>query len=386
MTDITGNVTGNATEGELSQGNVTGNVTDSAALPPPPDTSLGKIKILCGEEYIQNHNDSNCWQACEPGMCCFDVTDSCANNTEGCALYEGCETVLLNGTEVMGSVTGNTTEEETSLGNMTDVTGNDTGNATEGELSAGNVTSNSTEIELAGGNVTGNSTEGPPPPDASLGKVKVLCSEKYIQKHNDSVCFMICEPGACCFTKTDSCSKYSDACALYDGCESLLLNATDAIGNETDLNATESVTNDTVIEELNSTASVDGLDTTDVSNSTTSTTANSTTLGIGTTSNLTDLNTTSPAQTGNASSGGNGTVTSANSRPPMPDNARGGPEVVCSTEFRKEHKNGICRKTCEPGACCFSETDSCSSNTEICALYALCKPVLKASGRFLYFI
>jgi len=377
-----GNVPGNATGSDIQLGNVTGNTTEGGTLPPPPDKSLGKIKVLCSEKYIEKNNESDCLLVCEPGLCCFDDTDSCANNTDGCALYKGCDNVVLNTTGVIGNITGNTTEGGTSQGM--------TGNGTVDELSSAG---NSTESEVLGGNGTGNTTEAPLPPDASLGKIKVLCSETYIQEHNESDCLSICARGECCFssTETESCSINSEACALYDGCENLLLNATGSIGNETVMNANESVANETETQDMNSTESNsstnDGFGATDMPNGTTSVTDNNTTSNVGNTSNLTDTNATSPAHTGNASSlGGNGTATGANSRPPMPDNVRGGPEVVCSPEFRKEHKNGICLKTCEPGACCFSEADSCSSNTEVCELYALCKPVLKASSRFLYFL
>jgi hypothetical protein len=376
--DTTGNVTG----GFPAAGNVTGNVTTEGGSPPAPDTSFGKIKDLCSEKYIKKHNDSDCTMICEPGACCFDDVESCSNSTEACALYEGCQSYFLNGTNSSGNITGN-------------VTGG------------------------AAGNVTGNvTTEGgsPPAPDTSFGKIKDLCSEKYIQKHNDSDCLIICEPGACCFDDVESCSNSTEACALYEGCQSYFLNGTNSSGNITgnvtdggtsfQQNATENDLNGTTIGVLNSTESnstlIMGNETIDSGlNGTASVdlslTDNTTASEIGNETSVTHLNATSPGHIGNATTaGGNGTNSSAgaavsgedaametsdNSRPPKPDDSRGGPAVVCSAEFRKEHKNGICRKTCLPGACCFDATDSCASNTEICALYALCKPVLKAGSR-----
>jgi len=78
----------------------------SSKLPPPPDTplggiTLGGIDLLCSQEYIDAHNNSDCFLICQPGACYFTEAgsfESCSNNTESCALYNGCGCALYNAT------------------------------------------------------------------------------------------------------------------------------------------------------------------------------------------------------------------------------------------------------------------------------------------------
>mmetsp|Transcript_3064 Transcript_3064/g.4599 ORF Transcript_3064/g.4599 Transcript_3064/m.4599 type:complete len:435 (+) Transcript_3064:593-1897(+) len=71
------------------------------------------------------------------------------------------------------------------------------------------------------------SSELPPPPDTSLGGITLggidlLCSQEYIDAHNMSDCFLICQPGACCFVEgIETCSNNTEGCDSYNGCTDL---------------------------------------------------------------------------------------------------------------------------------------------------------------------
>eukprot|EP00590_Aulacoseira_subarctica_P008961 CAMPEP_0172436618 /NCGR_PEP_ID=MMETSP1064-20121228/71819_1 /TAXON_ID=202472 /ORGANISM="Aulacoseira subarctica , Strain CCAP 1002/5" /LENGTH=787 /DNA_ID=CAMNT_0013185035 /DNA_START=124 /DNA_END=2490 /DNA_ORIENTATION=- len=384
------NGTMGSTDGMESLGNATdtgGNVTD---LPPPPDTSLGEIKKLCKKSYIAKHNDSDCYLTCEPGACCFlEDMDSCSNNTEVCALYKGCEDILSsNNTNSMTDINGTTGLNETMSGNETIVGGNETEsvngtNATDiGNVTDGNFTDlgNVTDGNFTGTNLTGNATEGdlPPPPDTTLGGIKLLCGKSYISKHNDSDCYLTCEPGTCCFLEDmDSCSNNTEVCALYKGCEDIL--SSNNTNSMTDINGTtglnETMSGNETIVGGNETESVNGTNATDIGNVTD---GNFTDLGNATDGNFTDLgnvtdgNFTGTNLTGNATEG---------DLPPPPDTTLGGIKLLCGKSYISKHNDSDCYLTCEPGTCCFLEgMDSCSNNTEVCALYKGCEDILSSNN------
>ena len=51
--------------------------------------------VVCNEIYVLLYNDTDCHSFCQLGACCFvEGTGSCSNNTEGCALYNGCKVVF----------------------------------------------------------------------------------------------------------------------------------------------------------------------------------------------------------------------------------------------------------------------------------------------------
>ena len=326
-----------------------GNTTDTGGnnvtedLPPPPDTSLGKIDKLCKKSYIAKNTDSDCYSTCEPGACCFlEDMDSCSNNTEGCALYKGCEDVLSsNNTNTSGTmnepnmtdINGTIGLNETMSGNETIVGGNETEslngtNATDilsgfenstdlGNTTDGNYTDlgNTTDGNLTGTNLTGNATEGdlPPPPDTTLGGIKLLCAKSYISEHNDSDCYLTCEPGACCFLDDmDSCSNNTEGCALYKGCEDVLSsNSTSTNGTLSNPNTTDMGVNGTEDGGVNATilgneTSVGGNDTAVDMNSTSALESNGTTTGDA-------ENTTDSGLNGTASSDQNATGTNGTS-------------------------------------------------------------------------
>jgi len=328
---------GNVTDGNFTGTNLTGNATEGD-LPPPPDTTLGGIKLLCGKSYISKHNDSDCYLTCEPGACCFlEGMDSCSNNTEVCALYKGCEDILSsNNTDANGTLSNsnitdmgvNGTEDgsvnTTIFGNETSVGGNDTAvdiNGTSALESNGTTTGDV-------GNTTDSGLNGTASSDQNA-------------------------------TGTNGTSSVGGHSILGS-----IGNAIDAITNGTMNNILGNVTiPGTALGIINSTTPWEN--------------------GPGT------INVTAPGTNDTAAAGGGTTTKPVNpmgnsagaatggGNPPLPDNSQGGPAVVCAPPYRKANGNVPCRLTCKPGACCFSSSaDSCADNTETCALYALCEKIL----------
>mmetsp|Transcript_5679 Transcript_5679/g.8363 ORF Transcript_5679/g.8363 Transcript_5679/m.8363 type:complete len:497 (-) Transcript_5679:386-1876(-) len=185
-----------------------------------------------------------------------------------------------------------------------------------GHLDQQNGTMGSTDGMESLGNATdtgGNVTDLPPPPDTSLGEIKKLCKKSYIAKHNDSDCYLTCEPGTCCFLEgMDSCSNNTEVCALYKGCEDILSsNNTDANGTLSNSNITDMGVNGTEDGSVNTTifgneTSVGGNDTAVDINGTSALESNGTTTGdVG--------NTTDSGLNGTASSDQNATGTNGTS-------------------------------------------------------------------------